>query len=114
MRGILTRPRNWSRPPAPRLLRPPPPWQIAQSPDGLETHAETSFCRGPRPGACGECRIDRDGVAAGRYRSVAGTGRAAPGDLAWRYGDERRDGAGQGRRPETARARRCACREIAA
>src|SRR6266567_4197443 len=91
MRGILTRPLNWSRPArSSRLVRssPPPPWQIAQPPDGLETQAETSFCRGPRPGACGECGTDRDGVSAGRHRSVADRGRAAPRGLPWRYGDE--------------------------
>src|SRR6266699_3539773 len=117
MRGILTRPLNWSRPArSSRLVRssPPPPWQIAQPPDGLETHAETSFCRGPRPGACGQCGTDRDGVSAGRHRSVADRGRAAPRGLPWRYGDERRDGAGQGCRPETAGAGGGDCREITA
>src|SRR5216684_909402 len=96
MRGILTRPLNWSRPArsSRRPLAPPPPWQIAQPPDGLETHTETSFCRGPRPGACGECGTDRDGVSAGRHRSVADRGRAAPRGLPWRYGDERGHGRG--------------------
>ena len=64
------------------------------------------FRRSPRPCPRRQRRPGRGRRAAGGHRPVARRGRAAARCRPWRHGDQRRDGAGQGRRQEAARAGR--------